>query len=334
MKLRRRFRWGWLAVGVGLILDWATWALWIVEDATRAALPIVWWFHGFGSGLLCIGLVQTMARRRQQRNWAMLVLTWAVLFALPAVGVWLVWAALGRLRGLRPASQRPRFGETSVPALERIEPWKAQRRIAAMGSQLVRSAAPLPLQQQVLTLLALRPSAAGNQTLTQLQEDGRHEDIRLLAYGVLDLQQQRLQQWIEQAQTLLAYRAERTQLLTALAELHWELAHQSLAHDDLRQQALRQCLYWLDQLRQQQVELHSHARLLRLRALLALGDMKTASLEIEAMAQKPDPSWLPYMAEWAYEMRRDDLCQRWLAQLTRPSGGDKLLPVHRYWVQA
>lgn len=53
-----------------------------------------------------------------------------------------------------------------------------------------------------------------------------------------------------------------------------------------------------------------------------------------AREPSPDPAWLPYMAEWAYEANQLDLCRRWLGQLPATLLSDKLQPVVRYWTRA
>lgn len=317
----------------GVALELAAGAAWLAQGLDRTSLPAFWATHAVASVLMASALVWGLARARHQRRPRAVMLVAALLMAWPLLGWVLLPLALGQLRRLQPRPARQRFGEVRLPALERIEPRRLARRVAGLGTQVARGAAPLPLQQQVLTLLTQRPSAVGNQTLAALRETGQLEDVRLLAYGVLDRQQQRLQHWIDQARAALPAAADPARLLALLAELHWELAHQGLANDDLRQHALQQTLHWLQTLQQRQGQLTPQQRLLRLRAQLALGQHDAARAEVEAMAREPSPvpAWLPYMAEWAYEARRLDLCRRWLGQLPNAPLSDKVQLVVRYW---
>lgn len=326
-----------LAALLGLGLEAGASAAWLAHGLDRASLPAYWVVHALASAMLASVLVQgLLARKRLKHRPLAVVLVATLLMAWPWLGWILVPLALGRLRRLQPRVVRPRFGEVRLPALERIEPGSPPRRVAGLGAQVARGTVPLPLQQQVLTLLAQRPSAAGNQTLAALRETGRLEDVRLLAYGMLDRQQQRLQNWITQARAALPSAADPARLLALLAELHWELAHQSLASDDLRQHALEQTLHWLQTLQQRQGQLTPQQRLLRLRASLALGRHGAVRAEAEAMTRdpSPDPAWLPYLAEWAYETNQLELCRRLLGQLPAALPSDKLQPVVRYWTRA
>ncbi|TCS98951.1 hypothetical protein EDC36_1036 [Tepidimonas ignava] len=325
-----------LAGVLGIGLELAALATWFAKGLDRASLPAFWAAHTAASALLAAALALGLARKRTQRRPAGVALVGTLLMAWPVLGWALLPLALGRMRRLQPRPPRQRFGEVRLPPLERIEPRRLARRVAGLGAQVARGSAPLPLQQQVLTLLTQRPSAAGNQTLAALRETGQLEDVRLLAYGVLDRQQQRLQNWIAQARAALPAAADPARLWALLAELHWELAHQGLASDDLREHALQQTLHWLQALQQRQGELAPRLRLLRLRAWLALGRRDAARAEVEAMAREPspDPAWLPYMAEWAYEANQLDLCRRWLGQLPATLLSDKLQPVVRYWTRA
>jgi hypothetical protein len=85
------------------------------------------------------------------------------------------------------------------------------------------------------------PSNVSGGLLRELLSDPV-EEIRLLAYGIIEAAENRIRQEILIARQLLDTAKsdiEHAQLAARLAELHWELVYQNLVHGELRQYTLR-----------------------------------------------------------------------------------------------
>jgi tetratricopeptide (TPR) repeat protein len=160
--------------------------------------------------------------------------------------------------------------------------------------------------QSLLTLQAVPPQVANPLLESLLGDDA--DDVRLLAFGMLDSSEKRIARAIQherdRLQTDLSP-AQRFEALRHLAELYWELVYAELAQGELRRHTLRQARDYLEQALQTGVPPTPGLLLLLGRILLAQEDYAAAEAALrQAMAAGlPAVSALPYLAEIAYARR-------------------------------
>jgi len=109
----------------------------------------------------------------------------------------------------------------------------------------------MPARRRLQALLTMQSVAArtSNPVLQNLLNDSG-EDIRLVAYGLLDGREKKINQQIhDELQRLESTQDPAIRLISLrhLAELEWEFVYTTLAQGDLRKRALSQALGYLDQ---------------------------------------------------------------------------------------
>ncbi|KVD82675.1 hypothetical protein WS63_31010 [Burkholderia stagnalis] len=188
---------------------------------------------------------------------------------------------------------------------------------------------------RVTALVAMRtmPVRAASPILHALLNDPA-DDVRLLAYGMLDKSEKRVTQQIVVERAKLARRIsddERYRIDKTLAELHGELVYARLVEGDVYRNALEQAdAHALRALHHQPQD----GALWRLRGRLAF---ETGRLDdAEAMLVKaiacgfPRMRVLPYLAEIAYRRRDYAAVRRYLGDLP-PVPPHLLAPIADYW---
>ena len=106
-----------------------------------------------------------------------------------------------------------------------------------------------PVEVRLQSMLTVRgmPTRSTGRVLRETLGDAS-DDVRLLAYGILDQKEKAITQQIDRAITLLdsATPARRYRLYRRLAELYWELNFQDLVQGDIRKLALERASFYVD----------------------------------------------------------------------------------------
>jgi hypothetical protein len=192
------------------------------------------------------------------------------------------------------------------------------------------------VEERMRTLLTLQ-AMPGRIVSTLLRERlaDASDDIRLLAYGMLDRQEKAINDRIHEELSLFKQApAGDARALAArhLAELYWELIYQGLALGDLRRFAARESLRYADEALAHQGG-DSGLHFLRGRVLHALGrpDEAWSAFDQAVVLGMSESKVLPYLAEIAYQ-RKDYLQVRQLiAQLGERHVPQVLAPLVAYW---
>jgi tetratricopeptide (TPR) repeat protein len=174
--------------------------------------------------------------------------------------------------------------------------------------------------QALLTLQAV-PGRVANPILENLLGD-ETDDVRLLAFGMLDSAEKKISVQIQHERELLDTEStteQRFDCLRHLAELHWELIYASLAQGELRRHILSQARTYLASALALGVAPSPGLLFLQGRILLAQGEIEPAQAAIEqALALGLSRiSALPYLAEIAYRRRQFSVVQDCMRQLTQ-----------------
>lgn len=257
----------------------------------------------------------------------------AIAFLVPVLGI-AGLALFLKIRGGIPAKPPVReFG--------RVDNVKFFTAPAASGSQFSRSSvrpilsggdAPQGLKLKALLALQGIPTRAANNLIReQLGESA--DDVRLLAYGLLDAREKALDARIHEAKGRIstATDEERVSLLRQLAELYWELVYRGIAQGSLLQHAIREARRFSNEALALDAT-DASAWALHGRLLLLEGDCVAAEKSFtEAMKLGLAESrvW-PYLAELAF-VARDYPRVRQIMSTMNHQSADALSAVSSFW---
>lgn len=266
---------------------------------------------------------------------AVLALLFCISFFIPLFGAaGMLIAVLITL--LLPKNWRYRdFGEVqrieyNPPARETAAPL----RISSLRTALLDPTAPAELRLRSLVAMQTLPMRTVGPLLRRLLTD-RSDDLRLLAYGMLDGEEKRINAMIGAEQANLARSttgATRVNSLRHLAELHWELIYTGLVQGDVREHAAASAMRHLaDALTMAPQDGGLWMLMGRLRQ--ARGDLAGSeqAFQIAISCGLEESRALPYLAEIAYHKRQFMLVRDYLAALARGPVTQAMSPVIRYW---
>lgn len=239
----------WLFSGA-FLFELSSWASVFADLPFGQALALYLFAHGLGSALLCVGVWLLLPRRYKfPLPWSPLFL-FSLAFFVPLIG------AVGVAAAVFPALYLPRQrGEQAWQAMGVPElPFRPkEKRLDMMfsdgGLQDVLRHAPDPNQR--LTAIFATRRMPGKEAIPILKLALRDpaDDVRLLAYSMLDQKESRINQRIEAALGRLAGAtpARRGALHGTLARWYWELAYLGLAQGSVLEHILEQAREHTDQ---------------------------------------------------------------------------------------
>ncbi|MDR5740482.1 MULTISPECIES: sugar ABC transporter permease [unclassified Caballeronia] len=271
-------------------------------------------------------------RYRSKGAWCYL---WLLNFAVPAggalasVGAMAVALALPRRAQARDIAyvEEPEFATHLIPHV-------SYGRGARLKAELQNAEAVTSLRMTALLAMQSMPAHTISPLLRGMLADPL-DDIRLLAYGMLDSQEKQLTQRILAQRPKLAMQLsprERYEANKTLAELYGELIYAHLVQGDVYRNAADQA----DAYAAAALDIDpSDAALWRMRGRLALdrGDLDAADNLLERAIEQgfARDRMLPYLAEAAY--RRGDFARvkTLLAQMSPSAILPVMKPVLDYW---
>jgi hypothetical protein len=281
---------------------------------------------------ICYGLLPAGFR---QPRWPVLLLLFCFSFIAPIVGaVGILVITLYALRRVRRQLQYATPTTVELPQYD-VQGHDAMRR----GQSSIRSRlglqVPGDIRMQALLTLQAVPGRVANPILEELLGDDV-DDVRLLAFGMLDNEEKKISTHIQHERALLT-----TELSTEhrfdcqrhLAELHWELIYALLAQGELRRHILGQALSYLDGALALPIEPSPGMLFLKGRILLAQGDRDAAQANIElalSMGLAPT-SGLPYLAEIAFLQQQYDRVAQVMDQVARLHIAPKTRAIANLW---
>ncbi|AZG15605.1 MULTISPECIES: tetratricopeptide repeat protein [Cupriavidus] len=205
---------------------------------------------------------------------------------------------------------------------------------ARLRAQLGNTRAPLPERMTALVAMQSMPTRTASPVLRELLADST-DDIRLLAYGMLDGAEKQLTQKIlaelprlQAADTPQA----RLEINKRLADLYWELIYQNLVQGDVYRYTASQ----VERYASAALEIDDgNAALWYMRGRLALsrnapGEARDFLGRAEALGFARERV-LPLLAEAAYLERDYAAVRRLMAAFDSPSPLPLVRPLLRYW---
>lgn len=309
---------------------------WLLEGHGNG-LPVLAGYltaHAGASALASLVLVASVpGPSRQQPAWAF-TFFFMLCFFIPGLGVpgLLSAAIVARLfpkRGTReffstvaapefsPHDDRPLLPHTHGP----------------VRAQLTDPSSPVETRMRALLSIQDLPSRVANPIIRNMLADPS-DDVRLVAYGILDSREKRINARIQAARTRLqgADPATRLPAEKELAELYWELVYQGLVQGDLQKHAAAQSRMHFDSALKLAPE---DAALWALGGRLAnfAGQYERAWHAFTRAMEfgLPEVRVLPYLAEVAFRMRRFDQVRELLERIAQTSHTQRMAQVIDYW---
>lgn len=208
-------------------------------------------------------------------------------------------------------------------------------RLTGMRQLLLDQDAPPEVRLKSLTALQNMPGRLVGPMLRRLLSDPA-DDIRLVAYGMLDVQEKRINASIQDELDRLQQTVKediRQNAWRHLAELYWELVYTGLVQGDVRKYALTEAMKYLELAHALQPE-DPGLWYLKGRLLHAAGRLDEAgdALSLAVACGLQEARVLPYLAEIAFEQRDFPVMRQFLAPLADGQATPMMAPVIRFWL--
>ena len=308
----------------------------LLQSPNLSALLSFLALHGAASLLIALATRLLLPRRyAEPRGWVLAFL-FSYNFFMPVVGMLCTVAAF--VLGIWLPRLGRSHGYASV-ALPRFTTHRNHEGTGFRGGQ-VRSqlANPLaPLDQRLKALVALQdtPAHATGALLRKLLSDPA-DDMRLLAYGILDGKEKQIMQRIQENQRLLdaglTDEGERHAGHKRIAELYYELIYQDLVQGDMRRFAGEQVRLHIEEARRHD---GSDAGLwfMLTRLELQAGNVEAAAHALEQAREGgfARERLLPYIAELRFLQRRYGDVRQLFDELQATSTLPAVRAIRGYW---
>lgn len=324
------------AVGIEI----ASWTLaGSVTTSANASLLSFWALHAVASILLALGLLPLLRAQDTQPRWATLSLLACLSFVLPLLGFILVPLAVLTLRLYPSRPHAEDFSSLVLPEFDQHQDLQSSGHTAGMRSLLANRRASSQLRFKALVTLNHVKGRVASPMLRDVLNDPS-DDLRLLAYGMLDRMEQKISLSIHEELQALKDNQSPSGVMNPrglsaarhLSDLYWELLYQELAVDDMHDFAAQQSLHYCDLVLQQ--EKNDPPLILRRGRLLhALGKtQEAAQCYAQALALGMPPTQVqPYQAQIYFEARDFSQVRTLMHDLSLHNVLPKLRPVIDYW---
>ncbi|WP_280187440.1 hypothetical protein [Delftia sp. PS-11] len=327
-----------------LAAETASWSsLWLLHSESDAALLGYLAAHGLASALLALCLspfVANSAESARQRL-GLVVLMALFSYAVPVAGILGSILATVALHSRRTPQVSHRFRALPLPDFDPHQHAGTSRRQVGLQSFLANAAVPVPSRMRALVALGNVPGRVASPMLRTALSDSS-EDLRLLAYSMLDGKEREISRAIHQE--LEAFEHARhtegdeplgprgLQAACALSDLYFELVYQGVAQGDVRDhaigQSLRYCVMALAQKPDNAPLQLRHGRLLH---MTGAADGARASYEKALALGLPPVRVVPYLAELLFERREFAQVQALMRTLPAQHALPRLRPSILYW---
>ena len=321
-----------------LLLEALAWSGLLLDSHGDGALLLFLLAHGGACIIFAIAGLTLLPPAFSTPRVPALLLIATTAYALPVVGFVAAIAGILILRALPAQAGQDAFRAIALPEIDPHMRQGSGFRQAGMRSFLANSRAPVASRLRALVALQNISGRVATPLLRDVLTDPS-EDIRLLAYGMLDNKEKHLNQAIHAESARFSQASadtrERGDAARRLADLYWELVYQELAQGDLRTHALEQSLQFTTialQSAENDAGLHMrHARLLQ---SLGNTDAARAAYDRALALGMPKTRIVPYLAELAFDTGNFRQARTLMSELGDWQSLPRLQPVIRYWRRA
>ena len=292
--------------------------------------------HGAASVLIALAIWLLLPRRYAQPRAWVLAFLFAYNFFMPVIGMGCTVLAFVLGVWLPRLSRRHDYASVMQPQFTTHRNHEGTGfRGGQVRAQLANPLAPLDQRLKALVALQDTPAHATGALLRKLLSDPA-DDMRLLAYGILDGKEKQIMQRIQENQRLLevgqADEGERHAGHKRIAELYYELIYQDLVQGDMLRFASEQVRLHIVEARRYD---SSDAGLWFMLARLELqaGDVDAAA---HALDQAREGGFarerlLPYIAELRFLQRRYGDVRQLFDELRTTSTLPAIRAMRGYW---
>lgn len=331
-----------------LAAEIASWSsLWLLRSDSDAALLAYLAAHGLASVLLalCLSPFLAASARVARQRVALVALMALFSYAVPVAGILGSVFATVALHLQRGPQAGHRFPVLPVPDFDPHQQSGASRRQIGLQSFLANASVPVASRMRALVALGNVPGRVASPMLRTALGDAS-EDLRLLAYSMLDSKERDISRTIHQELEMLeqARRSEGEsplgprglQAARALSDLYAELVYQGVAQGDVREHAIAQSLRYCAMVLAQKPDSALLLLLRRGRLMHMQGDQDEALAAYErALALGMSPARVvPYQAELLFERREFARVQALMRSLDAQQVLPRLRPSILYWSAA
>ena len=320
-------------------------------DGTHSSEKLLAYFllHSVAAALVTALAWMLLPSRLRKPRWAVLGLLFTFDFFIPGLGVVAMVAVIHIALRFPSVVQHERFTEVSEPVFMSSEKEnRGQADIRAGHARRILRDPTQSVDTKLRVLIALqnmRPKVA-IPLLQGLLADPA-EDIRLLAYSMMDAWEKDLTQRIQKAQAQLEEAAKKAGVVDAnsehkavtinahrrMAELYWEQVDTGLARGDLRTFALKKAKDHCEAALPLDAHMGGMWLLYSLILIeLNMGDAAKRTLRLARKAGLPDTQVLPHLARVAFDAGDYEEVAQWMRRAARAGHlPHHLRQVARYW---
>ena len=318
-----------------LAFESSAWSSLVLGSSSDRVLLLFLVAHATSSALIASFALALLPSRLARPRLPVLLFLFGMGFTVPLLGFIGVVGGVHYLRLLPPRGHQERFSAVELPEIDVHQGHGTGFRQAGMRAFLSNSAAPIASRLRALVALQNISGRVASPLLRDVLTDPS-EDIRLLAYGMLDNKEKHLNEAIHQQALRLQNAphdsAEELDATRKLADLYWELVYQGLVQGDLREHALRQSLGYTEQaLASAPDDAALHLRHGRLRQSLGEPLAARAAYDRALTLGMPKTRIVPYLAEVAYDLNDHAGARSLMRELGDWQSLPRLRPVIAYW---
>ncbi len=292
--------------------------------------------HAAASGLWALVCWALLPAPLRQPRLQVLALMAVMAFFIPMLGAMCLLLATWVARWYPRVEAERLFGAVPVPEFQDAGGDMQERgrrlRENSLGRLITDTALDPALRSRALNALSALSPRVSSRALRQLLGDPV-EDLRLVAYGLLDRAEKRLREQIAKMEKQLAQGTDQpAPVHRAIAELHFELVQQNLVQGDLRLYALKESHQHLE-LAMAAVPDDGGLLQLRARILMEQQEWERASQDLQQAAQAglPAQRTAPWLAELAFKQCHWQGVSQALQGMGAHTQTPRMAAAIRYW---
>lgn len=311
---------------------------WLIFFPADHAMPVYFGLHFVACMVAAVAISTFVERHYPGAHRQYFLFFLALSFFVPVLGVTGVFSVLVAIR-VRPRKRGPDpFRAVATPRYAGVQVETAAAFSRSRVRPILRSMdVPIDLKLQALIALQGVSTREANE-LIRGQLGSSTDDVRLLAYGLLDAREKVVEAKIHEMKTALTAAdtpAERAHLQRELGRLYWQLVDGGIAQGGLMRHALSQTESNLRESLSIDPD-HGASWMLLARACLLDGRPADARAAIDkAMAHGvPRRLALPLLGELSFRARDFAATRACMAELAGMPGQQALAPVIAYWTRA
>ena len=314
----------------------------LLQGYSDAALLSYLIVHGMACVMLSLFLLPLLSGTQAKPRTPVLALMAAFSYTVPIAGFIGVTLAVIVLRIYRSPATQDAFESLRLPDFDRHQRIQGSFRQSGLRSFLGNSQAPMQTRMRAMVALQRVSGRIASPLLRTVLSDPS-EDLRLLAYGMLDTLEKRINRTIDSELDALRQAQETegdapgplaTESNYRLSDLYWELVYQELVQGDLRDHTIKESLRYCENVLEHRPE-HPQLNLRRGRLLHLLGQTQAAEAAygLARALGLPATRVLPYQAELCFQRRDFEKARQFVHELAQWRALPRLRPILDYWEQ-